>query len=156
MANENRPDEATLAAWRSLLRYHALATRRLDDELREAHDLPIEWYDVMVQLHDHGGSMRMNALAEATLFSRANCTRLADRMERRGLLERTVDPDDHRGRIAGLTAAGRRAFSKAARTHLAGIQQVFGAHLDSGDVTRLDEILAGLLGRSGSQEPPAD
>jgi DNA-binding MarR family transcriptional regulator len=138
---KSRPDDTAMAAWRALLRYHAVATRRLDAELRELHDIPIEWYDVLVQLSEHGGHMRMGSLAEATLFSRANCTRIVDRMESRGLVIRTVDPDDHRGRIATLTDGGRRTLSTAARTHLAGIQEVFGARLDDGEAETLAEIL---------------
>ena len=130
-----------MQAWRALLRFHALATRRLDGELRGLHDIPIEWYDVMVQLSEHGGSMRMSALAEATLFSRANCTRIVDRMERRGLVTRAVDSDDHRGRIAELTEQGRRLFAESARTHLAGIQEVFGAGLGDGEAGILAQIL---------------
>ncbi len=146
-----------MSAWRNLLRFHALASRALDADLRLTHGIPIDWYDVMVQLEEHGGRMRMGALAEATLFGRANCTRIVDRMQRRGLVEREVDPDDHRGRIAMLTRAGRRLLAQAARTHLAGIEQHFAGRLDDDEAT----VLAGVLGRlSGStllaDEPSAE
>lgn len=141
-----------MRAWRNLLRFHALASRALDSDLRSRHGIPIDWYDVMVQLEEHGGRMRMGALAEATLFGRANCTRIVDRMQRRGLVEREVDPDDHRGRIAVLTRAGRRLLAEAARTHLAGIEQHFAGRLDDDEAT----VLAGVLGRLGGSTLLAD
>ncbi|MGI9579313.1 MAG: MarR family winged helix-turn-helix transcriptional regulator [Microthrixaceae bacterium] len=137
----DRPDATAMAAWRALLRYHALATQTLDSELREEHGIPIEWYDVLVQLSEHGGRMRMSAVAEATLFSRANCTRIVDRMERKALVSREVDPQDHRGRIACLTPEGRRLLRSAARTHLRGIQHVFGEGITSSEARKMASVL---------------
>ena len=141
-----------MAAWRSLLRFHALASRALDADLRSSHGIPIDWYDVMVQLNEHGGRMRMGALAEVTLFGRANCTRIVDRMQGRGLVEREVDPDDHRGRVAVLTRAGRSLLAEAARTHLAGIERHFAGLLDDDEAA----VLAGALARLADSTLLAD
>lgn len=126
-----RPDETTLEAWRALLRAHVHVTSALDAELRRDHGLPLEWYDVLLQLHDHGGRLRMHELADALLVSRSNCTRLVDRMEREGLVDREVDPDDARGRLAALTAEGRRRFRRAAPGHLDGIARHVGHPLSA-------------------------
>ena len=84
-----------LAAWRGFLQTHARLTRRLDEELRAAHDLPLTSYDVLVQLEGAPGrEMRMSELADAVLLSRSGLTRLVDRLERQGLIERRECPDD--------------------------------------------------------------
>lgn len=139
-----RPDEESLAAWRALLSVHALATSRLDAELREAHDIPIEWYDVLVQLHEHGGRLRMSELADAALFSRSNCTRIVDRMVRDGLVAREPDPDDRRGRHAVVTGEGRALLRRAGRTHLAGIRREFADRLRGDEAATLARILGRL------------
>lgn len=118
------PDE--LGAWRGFLQTHARLTRQLDDELRSEHDLPLTTYDVLVQLENAPGhQMRMSELADAVLLSRSGLTRLVDRLERQGLLERRECPDDARGSLAALTDAGATRLAEARPTHLAGVRRLF-------------------------------
>lgn len=131
-----RPGPTQLAAWRAFLRAHARVVEILDEELRAAHDLPLTWYDALVQLSEAGGRLRMSELADALLLSRSNCTRLVDRMQVAGLIDRAQDagPDtdtaDSRARWAVLTTAGRRRLADAAPTHLAGVERYLTSHLD--------------------------
>lgn len=145
------PDADTLDAWRSLLEAHRRVTDALDADLRHEHGLSLEWYDVLFQLHDHGGRLRMNELADELLVSRSNCTRLVDRMSRAGLVERIDDPDDGRGRHAVLTAEGRRRFRRAARTHLDGIETYVGRPLSTSTVGA-GAVAAGLSAVADAQE----
>ena len=124
-----RPNPAVMAAWQGFLRAHLVLVERLDRELTERHDLPLAWYDVLVQLHQAGGSSTMGALADRLLISPSTCTRVVERMAKAGLVERRVGEPDARVRLAVLTAGGRRLFTRAAVTHLSGIQRYFGAHL---------------------------
>ena len=125
VARRDRPSPVGLAAWESFLRTHLALTRRLDHELVERHELPLDWYDVLVQLHDAGGEATMGDLAARLLISPSTCTRVVGRMAAAGLVERRVDPST-RG------CATRRSHQKvgpacraAAVTHLAGIQRHF-------------------------------
>lgn len=118
VTRRQRPTADELEVWRRLLVVHSRAVQRLDRSLRAAHGLPLEWYDVLVQVHEAGGRASMGALAEATLISASNCTRLVDRMVAAGLLTRAVDPDDARVKHAVLSPAGRAMLRRAARTHL--------------------------------------
>ena len=57
-----------LAAWRSFLRAHAEVTRKLQADLLAEHQLPLAWYDVMVQLVEAPGRrLRMTDLAGAVV-----------------------------------------------------------------------------------------
>lgn len=145
-----RPSEATLEAWRLLLEAHRLLAGRLDRELFEQHGVRLSWYDVLLQLNEAGGRLRMHALADATLFSRADCTRLVDRMERRGLVNRAADPDDRRGVYAELTVAGKAALRRAAVTHLDGIERHFGSHLAPGEAPDLAAALRRVVAPDGT------
>ncbi len=140
-----RTPSETIEAWRLMLEVHQRLTTQMDLELREQHDLRLDWYDVLYQLTSAGGRMRMHELAEATLFSRADCTRIVDRMEFAGLVQRERAAEDGRGVYAVMTSDGSALFRKAARTHLDDIQRLFGAHVTSEEVEAMTTALERTL-----------
>ena len=99
-----------LAAWRGMLRTHRDVVARLDAELEREHGLPLTSYEVLISLADApDGRLRMGELAGALLLSRSGLTRLVDRLERQGMVERERCEDDARGYFAVITAAGHGA-----------------------------------------------
>src|SRR5919201_2367484 len=93
-----------LGAWRGLLRVHDHLTRTLDAELTSAHQLPLPSYEVLLFLaRAENGRLRMSELADSVLLSRSGLTRLVDRLEREGLLERVRCRHDARGLFAAIT-----------------------------------------------------
>src|ERR1700712_6009675 len=96
-----------MGAWRGFLNAHAHVIRRLEAELEAEQSMPLANYDVLVQLAeapDH--ALRMSELATSVLLSRSGLTRLVDRLEREGLVERQACADDARGTLAVLTPGG--------------------------------------------------
>ena len=135
-----------IRVWRAFLEAHATVSQRLDEELRAERDLPLTWYDVLVNLDEaDGGRLRMRELAHAVLFSRSGLTRLVERMERDGLVVRERCADDARGTFAVLTPAGRRTLRRAAPIHLRGIEQHFSIRLADADVRAMGAALAKVL-----------
>jgi DNA-binding MarR family transcriptional regulator len=119
-------DRDELEAWRGMLRAHAELTRELDAELTATHGLPLSSYEVLLFVGDAPeGRMRMSELADSVLLSRSGLTRLVDRLERAGLIERVQCNEDARGYFAQITPAGRELFDRARRTHLAGVRRLF-------------------------------
>jgi DNA-binding MarR family transcriptional regulator len=115
-----------LGAWRGLLRVHADMTKALDAELMREHRLPLSSYEVLLFLADSpGGRMRMSELADGVLLSRSGLTRLADRLERDGLIRRQRCEEDQRGWFAEITDEGRALFDRARKTHLDGVRELF-------------------------------
>jgi DNA-binding MarR family transcriptional regulator len=122
----SRLDTRELRAWRGLLRVHAQLSKALDAQLDAAHGLQLTSYEVLMYLSDaEGGRMRMNDLASSVLLSRSGLTRLVDRLEREGYLERCSCAHDARGAFAVLTPAGREKLEAARVTHLAGVRELF-------------------------------
>jgi DNA-binding MarR family transcriptional regulator len=118
-----------LAAWRGLLRVHSALVKALDAELLTEHDLPLTSYEVLINLQAAPGHRRrMAELAEGVLLSRSGMTRLVDRLERDGLLERDACTEDGRGMFAVLTDKGEELLSRARRTHLDGVRERFLQH----------------------------
>jgi DNA-binding MarR family transcriptional regulator len=130
-----------LRAWRGLLRAHACLAKRLDSELEQAHGLPMTSYEVLHHLEEASGArMRMCELAEEAQLSRSGLTRLVDRMERDGLLERCSCDHDARGSYACLTAAGRERLQAARGTHLAVIRDQFFSHFSESELGVLADM----------------
>ncbi len=130
--------EAELASWRGFLRVHAALERELDAELMAGHGLPLSSYEVLLTVADAPDErMRMSEIADSVLLSRSGVTRLVDRLERDGLVERIPCEDDARGQYAVLTQRGRAAFDAARATHLAGVRRRFLEQLECDDLRRM-------------------
>ena len=137
-------DQLELGAWRGFLRTHASLSRKLDGELTVAHGLPLSAYEVLLFLADSAeGHMRMSDLADSVLLSRSGLTRLVDRLERDGLVERRSCPGDARGMNAVITDAGRKRFAQARKTHLDGVRRRYLDHLSDDE----KQLLAGIWER---------
>jgi DNA-binding MarR family transcriptional regulator len=130
-----------LRAWRGLLRAHACLARRLDAELEHEHGLPMTSYEVLGRLEEaSAGRMRMCELAEQAQLSRSGLTRLVDRLERDGLLERCSCDHDARGAYACLTQAGRERLQAARGTHLTVIREQFLSHFSEAELGSLADM----------------
>jgi DNA-binding MarR family transcriptional regulator len=127
-----------LAAWRGLLRAYSALVHDLDLELREACDLSLHEYEVLLLLSEAPGQrMRMSDVASAVLLSQSGLTRLVDRLARAGAVERTRCQEDRRGLNAELTEAGRARLEQAQPTHLHGVRARFLDHFAPGELETL-------------------
>jgi DNA-binding MarR family transcriptional regulator len=139
-----------LRAWRGLLRAHACLAKRLDAELEQAHGLPMTSYEVLYHLEEaSGGRMRMCELAEQAQLSRSGLTRLVDRLERDGLLERCSCDHDARGSYACLTHSGRERLEEARVTHLAVVREHFFSRFSESELSTLADMWERIAPCSG-------
>ena len=130
-----------LRAWRGLLRAHACLAKKLDAALDQAHRLPMTSYEVLHHLDEaSGGRMRMCDLAEQAQLSRSGLTRMVDRLERDGLLERCSCSHDARGSYACLTDPGRERLQEARVTHLAVVREHFFSRFSEQELTVLADM----------------
>ena len=90
------------------------------------------------------GPMRPGALAEHLRIAPRSATEVVDDLERRGLAERTPDPDDRRATLVNLTAAGLAA-GDAIRSARRATAERFFAGLDADDRADLTRILRRLV-----------
>ncbi len=127
-----------LGAWRGLLRVHSALVKAFDAELLAEYDLPLTSYEVLINLQAAPGHRRrMAELADGVLLSRSGMTRLVDRLERDGLLERDACVSDGRGTFAVLTPKGEELLSRARRTHLDGVRDRFLQHFTEDELEQL-------------------
>ena len=139
-------DDRRLAAWRALLASHAALVGVLGEELQEEKGLPLPWYEVLLWLgQTPEGRMRMGELADSLLLTPSGVTRLVDRMEAEGLVQRVQCPSDRRGWNAVITAAGRARLRAAAPVHLRGVERHFGRHISDDEADMIADILGRVL-----------
>src|SRR5437763_15393037 len=82
------PGRRGLAAWRSMLRAHATLMRRLDTDLEGETGLALADFDVLAQLAEAHGELRMTELADRALISRSGMSRRVARLAAQGLVRR--------------------------------------------------------------------
>jgi DNA-binding MarR family transcriptional regulator len=142
--HELSPEE--LGAWRGMLRVHSALVKALDAELLAEHRLPLTSYEVLINLQAAPGRRRrMAELADSVLLSRSGMTRLVDRLERDGLLERDTCSSDGRGTFAVLTEKGDAMLSRARATHLDGVRERFLRHFAESDLRQLAQYWERVL-----------
>jgi DNA-binding MarR family transcriptional regulator len=142
-----------LATWRDLQWATSLIMSRFAHDLAEQ-DLSLEEFDVLVHLAwAPDGVLPLRSLVGSMVtgyqLSRSGLTRLLDRMERDGLVERTLSRADRRQFDVVISAQGRQVFDRAWPGHLQGIQRYFSEPLTDPDVTVLKRVLAKLIRANG-------
>jgi DNA-binding MarR family transcriptional regulator len=125
-------------------RLHRLAAR-LTDELVAVYGrfgLGEGEFDVLATLRRAGPPYELapGDLAAWTMVSSGAVTKRVDRCVERGWATRRVSQDDGRGRVVGLTEAGRELIDRAFEAHMANEHRLVGL-LDERDRTRLAELL---------------
>jgi DNA-binding MarR family transcriptional regulator len=111
-------DEAVKAAWRALISAKVASWNALDRELGESHGLGVSDFEVLDHLASKPGHpYRAQSLADAVHLSQSALSRLIDRLERHGLVERCDCAMDRRGIEIVITAAGLDKHSRAVRTY---------------------------------------
>jgi DNA-binding MarR family transcriptional regulator len=136
-----------LAAWSGFLQGHAQIVRTLDAELEREHGLPLTSYDVLIQLSlAPDRRLRMFELADAIVLSRSGLTRLVERLERDGLVERERGEVDLRQMYARLTDRGFEVVADATPSHVRGVKERFLERLSDKQTKQLAAIWGAVLG----------
>ncbi len=141
MAPISRRDDALITTFGRLLEVQSRLERRLGADLEARCDLPHAWFEVLVRLaRSDDGRLTMGSLAEQISLTTGGVTRLVDRMETAGYVQRVPCPTDRRVSYAALTDAGRAKLDEAAQVHAANLRSVFAAFSDEERET-LDALL---------------
>jgi len=141
LVEDQAPGRRGLEAWRSLLRAHATLMRRLDTDLEGETGLALADFDVLAQLAEWHGELRMMELADRALISRSGMSRRVARLAGQGLVHRDRAGTDGRGVVVALTEAGIARLAKTAPVHASGISKLFIAQLDDQELALLERVL---------------
>lgn len=138
------PDKATEAAWIGLARASRVALAAVEARLKAAGLPPLSWYDALWELERAGeAGLRPFELERALLFEQYNLSRLADRLEKAGLVERRAVEEDRRGQLLAITPDGRELRRRMWAVYSPAIQAAVGDKLAQSEA----RALAALLGK---------
>ena len=130
-------------SWGALLGAHAKATKRVGRRVESEGGLPLDWYDVLLVLEGAPqGRLRMGELVEHVMLSPSGLTRLVDRIEAAGLVERRLCPNDRRAFEVIVTPQGREAREKSWPAYARAIAEGFGSRYIEEEAQQLSQLLA--------------
>jgi DNA-binding MarR family transcriptional regulator len=125
-----------------LLGAHSAITGELSAQLVEQHGLTMSELEVLLLLSrapEH--SMRRVDLSRDVRLSPSGVTRMLDRMEATGLVEKGACKQDARVSYAVLTEAGMAKLHEAWPDHVAAIERLLGEAFDDRDLEELKRML---------------
>jgi DNA-binding MarR family transcriptional regulator len=145
LIDEAVPGRRGLQAWQALLEAHATLMRRLQTDLMSKTGLDLNDFDVISQLAQAGGALRMTELAARAFSSRSGLTRRIDRLVEEGLVTRTTADGDARGVVVTLTDAGAVRVSETVPVHLRAVADLFMAKLEDQELDVLESALRKVI-----------
>lgn len=132
-------------AWIALMLGQRRVFEAIERDLKAANLPPLTWYDVLLELdRARDGRLRPFEIEKRTLFAQPNLSRLIDRLQREGLVERKSFEGDKRGQWVKITAAGRARRAGMWKVYGAAIQRHLGAKLDNERAEKLADLLGPL------------
>ena len=141
LIDEAIPGRRGLEAWRAFLEAHATLMRHLNSDLVSQTGLDLNDFDVISQLAQAGGALRMTELAGRAFSSRSGLTRRVDGLVREGLVRRSTADGDARGVVVTLTDAGVARVSETLPLHLRAVSDMFAAKLSDRELAVLERAL---------------
>ena len=133
------PDQ--LRCWRLYIESALALVDVLDTELQTTAGIPQRWYDVLIHLEETPNGIPMTELADQILYSKSGFTRVIDRMEDAGLVQRVRPQHDRRSILVTITTTGTNTMKHARRHHRDGINRHFSQHLTDTDTKALTHAL---------------
>jgi DNA-binding MarR family transcriptional regulator len=140
--------------WQSFLGAHRLILDLMASQMQADHQLPLDWFDVMIHLADVPGMrLRQRELRDRLLLSESGVSRMLARMADAGLLERTPADDDRRGVAVALSDRGVATLVAATGAHLDLVAQLFTDKLTAAEAVALQHILDKLAAAEPGPAP---
>ena len=147
MENSSTSDSASvpegrMAAWRSLLDTHAALVATVEAALAEEDLPPLTWYDVLSALgRAPQRAARPRDIGCGVTISRSGMTRLLDRIEAAGLVERRACPTDRRGTWIILTDAGQEMLERMRPVYEREVEACFAGLISDEEAETLSRLL---------------
>lgn len=102
--------------WRELLSTYNAVANALDHALQSEHAIGLSEFEALDRLVEVGDQCILKALGSDMYLSQSALSRAVDRLERQGLVERSMCDNDRRSIFVNPTDAGRRRHAVASAT----------------------------------------
>ena len=140
-----------IGTWINLQQTFRVIQARIDERLGAETDLSWPEFELLMRLElaaDH--PLQMSEIAAQLVGSPSGTTRIADRLEKDGLIVRETPRENRRIVRVQLTDHGRKVLGEAKKTFHRTLQETFGSHLGDHEVAELRRTLRHLLEKNGA------
>lgn len=141
-----------MLAWVSFVHASTYLISELDRYLRDEIGVSLPEHDLMSQLDKVGGEVMLSELARRVYLSKAGMTKMVDRLEKAGQVERVRPGTDRRVTSAKLTPDGRATLDRSRPVLEAWVKANLRDHLSGEQVVSLRDVLGTLLEGHGRWE----
>jgi DNA-binding MarR family transcriptional regulator len=147
-----------VTTWINLHQTARIIQARIEERLRAQTDLSWAEFELLMRLQVSAAHpLQMSEIAAQLVGSPSGTTRIADRLERDGLIVRETPRENRRIVRVQLTGRGRKVLAEADETFRVVLQETFGNHLGASEVADLRGSLRKLLEKNGAwQEARCD
>ena len=113
-------ESALVDEWRRLLARHATVCGAVEHELQQRHGIGVNEFEALERLVEvDADKCRGQELTGALPLSQSAASRLVARLEKQGLVTRSMCDKDRRGIFVAITQAGRERYLAARPTQRA-------------------------------------
>jgi len=143
-----KPNDTTVQVWTRLLRLNKIALKRVEGILKKEKLPALSWYDILLELERTGAEgLRPYELEEVTLLPQYGVSRILEKIEKAGYLQRLTCDDDGRGQSVVITDAGLKMRQKMWSVYSAAIEEVVGTNLNEAEAATLSGLLKDLISK---------
>lgn len=134
-------DDPLITTFGRLVEAYSRLEQWLGSAMENEAGLQHVWFEVLIRLaRSDDGQLTMSSLADQVALTTSGVTRLVDRMQAAGYVERRPCPTDRRVSYAAITAAGHEALDRASVVHARNLRKAF-ADFTPQDLAALDTTL---------------
>ena len=126
-----------------------------DSRLRDAHDLPLSWFEPL-RVVQQTPRCRLSDIVDALVITVGGASKLVDRLQAAGLCKRVIDPSDRRSPVIELTAMGARAVEDAHVTFRRELRSLLLGRVDEDSLADLVATVGRLRSQFTERPHPAD
>jgi len=135
-------EDERIGAYGRLLEVQRRLHRVFDRSLREHFGISAIWYEALLRLgRSPQRQMSISELGDQVVLTSGGATRLVDRLEEAGYIERVACPSDRRVQWVRLTESGLEVLVAATEVHLRDLDEQFSGHLTTDEVATLSDLL---------------
>jgi DNA-binding MarR family transcriptional regulator len=145
VAAEPAPSPA-IRLWSALVDVYQPVLRDVVQVLERDAGIDSGAYSALAYLERAEGGLRLSDLHALmrVRYSQPGLSRLVQRLEEDGFVERRVDPDDRRGTVVTFTRAGRTRYRRARAVYEAALEEHLGRYVSATEAVQLTAALESL------------
>ncbi len=138
------PVHSCINAWLVLNEIHARVERQITKKLLESCGLTAPEFEALVRIRSEAAGLRQGDIGACVELSQPAISRMVDRFEQRGLIQRDSDPSDKRATRLSLTASGTDLTDQATAVFAETVHHALGVLLTDEQQSAILELFGPL------------